>query len=203
MEDVSAHDANAVRQARAVGFQQALFGGLQVGGRYERGVRHPLDLPSSLTRDSGGLFGQLVRERFRVDGRAELRRERGTPVRGVPVPVDRVQAVGAVALAAEALLREDLSLSGRVNSPAPWAANGWRSGCWRARPAPHGGPVRSSSWRATVSRASCSQGRGPRLAIGRCRSSRCCRRSGWRMARRWRPECTRAAEPRGARRTGA
>lgn len=113
VEDVSAHDANAVRQARAVGFQQALFGGLQVGGRYERGVRHPLDLPSSLTRDSGGLFGQLVRERFRVDGRAELRRERGTPVRGAPVPVDRVQAV--VALAAEALLREDLSLSGRVN----------------------------------------------------------------------------------------
>jgi hypothetical protein len=113
VEDVSAHDANAVRQARAVGFQQTVFGGLQVGGRYERGVRHPLGLPSSLTRDSGGVFGQLVRERFRVDGRAELRREQGLPVRGAQVPVDRVQAV--VSLAAEALLREDLSLSGRVN----------------------------------------------------------------------------------------
>ncbi len=113
VEDVSAHDANAVRLARAVGFQQTVFGGLQVGGRYERGVRNPLDLPSSLIRDSGGLFGQLVWERLRVDGRAELRRERGVPDRGAPVAVDRVQAV--VALATEARLREDLSLSGRVN----------------------------------------------------------------------------------------
>jgi hypothetical protein len=113
VEDTSAHSANAVRQARAVGFQQALFGGLQVGGRYERGVRHPLALPSTLTRDSGGLFGQLVRERLRVDGRVELRREQGTPVRGPQVSVDRVQVVAA--LAAEASLREDLSLSGRVN----------------------------------------------------------------------------------------
>ncbi len=113
VEDTSAHGANAVRLARAVGFQQALFGGLRVGGRYERGVRHPLDLPSSLTRDSGGLFGQLVWERFRAEGRVELRREQGTPVRGPPVSVDRVQLVAA--LAAEAALREDLSLSGRVN----------------------------------------------------------------------------------------
>ncbi|MBN1208181.1 MAG: flagellar motor protein [Myxococcaceae bacterium] len=113
VEEVSAHDANAVRQARAVGFQQALFGGLHVGGRYERGVRHPLDLPSTLTRDGASLFGQLVWERLRVDGRAELRREKGVPVRGAQLPVDRVQAV--VALAAEAVLRRDLSLSGRVN----------------------------------------------------------------------------------------
>jgi hypothetical protein len=112
-EDITVHDANAVRQARAVGFQRILFGGLEVGGRYERGVRHPLDLPASLTRDAAGLFGQLVLARLRVDGRAELRREQGTPVRGPQLPVDRVQAV--VALAAEALLREDLSLSGRVN----------------------------------------------------------------------------------------
>jgi hypothetical protein len=113
VEDLSGHDANAVRLARAVGFQQALFGGMQVGARYERGVRHPLGLPASLTRDSAGLFGQLALARLRVDGRAELRREQGVPVRGAPLPVDRVQAV--VALAAEAVLREDLSLSGRVN----------------------------------------------------------------------------------------
>ncbi len=113
VEDVSSHDANAVRLARAVGFQQTVFGGLQVGGRYERGVRNLLDLPSSLTRDSGGLFGQLVLERLRVDGRAELRRERGVPDRGAQSSVDRLQAV--VALAAEAVLREDLRLSGRVN----------------------------------------------------------------------------------------
>jgi hypothetical protein len=113
VEDISAHDANAVRLARAVGFQQAVSGGLQVGGRYERGVRHPLGIPASLTRDAASVFGQLVLARLRVDGRAELRREQGVPVRGASEPVERLQAV--VALAAEALLREDLSLSGRVN----------------------------------------------------------------------------------------
>ncbi|MDY7232582.1 flagellar motor protein [Hyalangium rubrum] len=113
VEDISAHDANAVRVARAVGFQQAVAGGLQVGGRYERGVRHPLDLPSSLTRDAASLFGQWTLARLRVEGRAELRREEGTPVRGAATSVDRLQAV--VSLAGEALLREDLSLSGRLN----------------------------------------------------------------------------------------
>jgi hypothetical protein len=113
VEDISAHDANAVRLARAVGFQQALAGGFQVGGRYERGVRHPLGIPSELTRDAASVFGQWIRARLRVEGRAELRREDGTPVRGAAEPVDRFQAV--VALAAEAVLREDLSLSGRVN----------------------------------------------------------------------------------------
>jgi hypothetical protein len=113
VEDISSHDANAVRLARAVGFQQAIAGRVQVGGRYERGVRHPLGIPASLTRDAASVFGQLVLARLRVDGRAELRREQGVPVRGSTLPVDRLQAV--VALAAEAVLREDLSLSGRVN----------------------------------------------------------------------------------------
>ena len=45
VEDVSSHDANAVRLARAVGFQQTVFGGFQVGGRYERGVRNLLESP--------------------------------------------------------------------------------------------------------------------------------------------------------------
>ena len=113
VEDVSSHDANAVRLARAVGFQQTVFDSLRVGGRYERGVRHPLDLPSTLTRDVAGLFGQLVLPRFRADGRAELRYERGVPVRGAPVALERVQAV--VMLAAEAVLRDDLTLSSRVD----------------------------------------------------------------------------------------
>jgi hypothetical protein len=113
VEDISAHDANAVRLARAVGFQQAVAGGFQVGGRYERGVRHPLGIPAELTRDAASVFGQLLLARLRVEGRAELRREEGMPVRGASVPVDRLQAV--VALAAEALLREDLTVSGRVN----------------------------------------------------------------------------------------
>ncbi|ADO72574.1 hypothetical protein [Stigmatella aurantiaca] len=141
VEDVSAHDANAVRLARAVGFQQILFGGFQVGGRYERGVRHPLDVPSSLKRDTASLFGQWVRERFRLEGRAELRHERGTPVRGPPVAVNRVQTL--VALAAETLLRENLTLSGRVNFARTGGVDGlrgrllegssgvaWRPGPW-------------------------------------------------------------------------
>jgi phage protein U len=113
VEDVSSHDANAVRLARAVGFQQTLFGALRVGARYERGVRHPLDIPSPLRRDVAGLSGQLLLERFRADGRVELRFDRGVPVRGGAEPVDRTQAV--VMLATEALLREDLSLSGRLH----------------------------------------------------------------------------------------
>jgi hypothetical protein len=102
-----------VRLARAVGVQQALLGGLEVGARYERGVRHPLDLPSPLNRGVGSVFAQWVQGRFRVDGRAELRRESGTTVRGPRRPVDRTQVV--LALASEALLREDLTVSGRLN----------------------------------------------------------------------------------------
>ncbi|AKJ02846.1 hypothetical protein ATI61_11337 [Archangium gephyra] len=113
VEDVASHDANAVRLARAVGFQQTVFGALNVGARYERGLRHPLELPGSLRRDVASLSGQLLLERLRADGRMELRFERGTPVRGSTEPVDRIQAV--MALAAEAVLREDLSLSARMN----------------------------------------------------------------------------------------
>lgn len=113
VEDVASHDGNAVRLARAVGFQQTVFGALNVGARYERGVRGVLDVPSTLRRDVASLSGQLVLERFRADGRLELLFASGTPERGSTAPVDRLQAV--MALAAEAVLREDLSLSGRMN----------------------------------------------------------------------------------------
>ncbi len=113
VEDVTAHDTTSVRLARAVGFRQVAFGALEVGGRYERGVRHPLDIPSPLEREAAAVFAQLVLERFRVDGRAELRHEEGTAVRGARRAVDRTQMV--LGLAAEALLREDLTLSGRLN----------------------------------------------------------------------------------------
>jgi hypothetical protein len=141
VEDISSHDTRAVRLARAVGFQQTVFGGFQVGGRYERGLRHPFELPSSFKRDTASLFGQWVYERFRVEGRTELRHERGVPVRGPQVAVDRVQTL--VALAAETLLREDLTLSGRVNFARTGGADGlrgrlvegssgvaWRPGPW-------------------------------------------------------------------------
>jgi hypothetical protein len=113
VEDVASHDANAVRLARAVGFQQTLFGALNVSARYERGVRSPLDVPSPLRRDVASLSGQLVLERFRADGRVELGFTQGPPGRGATEPVDRLQAV--LVLAAEAVLREDLTLSGRMN----------------------------------------------------------------------------------------
>lgn len=113
VEDVASHDANAVRLARAVGFQQTLFDAFRVGARYEHGVRHPLGIPSPLRRDVASVSGQLLLERFRADGRLELRFARGTPVRGATTPVDRVQAV--MMLATEAVLREDLTLSGRMN----------------------------------------------------------------------------------------
>ncbi|HSP78344.1 MAG TPA: flagellar motor protein, partial [Myxococcaceae bacterium] len=140
VEDVASHDANAVHLARAVGFHQVVFDALQVGGRYERGMRHPLELPSSLRRDAAGLFGQLVLERLRASGHVELRFERGTPVRGGTEPVERTQAV--VMLAAEAVLREDLSLSGRLNYARTWSPEvlegrlleGYAALAWRPGP---------------------------------------------------------------------
>ncbi|WNG36125.1 flagellar motor protein [Archangium violaceum] len=113
VEDVASHDTNAVRLARAVGFHQTLFGTLDVGVRYERGVRSVLDVPGSLRRDVASVSGELILERFRADGRLEMRFDRGTPERGVSEPVDRIQAI--LVLAAEAMLRHDLSISGRMN----------------------------------------------------------------------------------------
>lgn len=114
VEDVSAHDAQALRRARAVGFQSAVgLSGFSVGARYERGVRHPLDLASDLTRDVASVSAQWLRERFRADVRAELRHEEGTPARGASGPVDRTQVV--LALAAEGQLMKDVTASGRLD----------------------------------------------------------------------------------------
>jgi hypothetical protein len=141
VEDVGAHDATAVRLARAVGLQQRVTGGFSVGARYERGVRSLLDVDGALKRDAAGVFGQWVTERLRVDGRLELRREEGLPERGARTPVDRTQAV--VALAAQAELREDVTASGRVDFGRTagavalearllegYAAVAWRPGPW-------------------------------------------------------------------------
>ncbi|XXF80764.1 flagellar motor protein [Myxococcaceae bacterium GXIMD 01537] len=113
VEDVASHDPTSVRVARAVGLRQAVFRNLEVGGRYESGVRQPLDIPSSLTRDVGSVFAQFIDDRVRAEARAELRSEYGIPVRGPPVPVDRTQVV--LTLASEVLLRQDLTVSGRLN----------------------------------------------------------------------------------------
>ncbi|NOJ92992.1 flagellar motor protein, partial [Corallococcus coralloides] len=114
VEDVSAHDAQAIRRARAVGFQYAVGqSGFNVGARYERGVRNPLDIESDLTRDVASVSAQWLRERFRADVRAELRHEEGTPARGASGPVDRTQVV--LALAAEGQLMKDVTASGRLD----------------------------------------------------------------------------------------
>jgi hypothetical protein len=122
VEDVSAHDTGAVRQARAVGFQLAPGEMWEVGGRYERGARHPLGVPSPLRRDVGSLFARLLLPRLRADGRVELRRERGRLARGEAEAVERTQVV--LSLAAEAVLREDLSASGRVDFARTVGAGG-------------------------------------------------------------------------------
>ncbi|RKH88248.1 flagellar motor protein, partial [Corallococcus sp. AB045] len=114
VEDVSAHDAMAMRRARAVGFQWAAGqSGFSAAARYERGVRNPLDIESDLTRDVASVSAQWLRERFRADVRAELRHEEGTPVRGASGPVDRTQVV--LALAAEGQLMKDVTASGRLD----------------------------------------------------------------------------------------
>ena len=114
VEDVASHDTQAVQLARAVGFEQTLFGALHVGARYERGLRGVIDdVPGSLRRDVAGVSGQLVLERFQAQGSMELRIEHGTPERGAAETVSRLQAV--TLLSAEAALRDDLSISGRLN----------------------------------------------------------------------------------------
>jgi hypothetical protein len=80
VEDVAAHDANALRLSRAVGLSQGIGAGLEVTGRYERGVRTLLDVEPALVRDAGGVTVTWVRERVRAFGRAELRFERGAAV---------------------------------------------------------------------------------------------------------------------------
>ncbi|WP_338023676.1 flagellar motor protein [Archangium primigenium] len=143
VEDTASHDTQAVRLARAVGFQRTVFGAMKLGARYERGVRNVLGERDPLARDVAGVSGQLVFERLRASGHVEWRFDRGTPGRGSSAPVDRRQRVTMLAL--EALLREDLSLSGRLNHADTFereagrtearllegfAALSWRPGPW-------------------------------------------------------------------------
>jgi hypothetical protein len=113
VEDVAAHDANSVRLSRAVGFSGELLPGLQLSARYERGTRHPLDVPSPLRRDAGGLTASYVSERLRLFARAELRRERGQTVVGPVGDVDRTQQVYSGG--AELDVLDGLRFSGRLN----------------------------------------------------------------------------------------
>ncbi|MBI3184130.1 MAG: flagellar motor protein [Myxococcales bacterium] len=93
VEDVAAHDASAIRLARAVGLTQEVSGGFSVTGRFERGVRQPFDGKPSLLRNAGGVTASLVRQGARAFVRAELRSESGseqlTPFR----EVSRLQGV--------------------------------------------------------------------------------------------------------------
>ncbi|WP_236068844.1 flagellar motor protein [Citreicoccus inhibens] len=122
VESTGAHDANVVRLERAVGFRHQVVEGFEVGARYERGVRHPLDIPSDLTRDVGAVDARWLRERVSAGLRAEVRHEAGTPARGDTTPVDRTQLV--LALTAEARLVRDVTASGRLN----WGRTAGRTG---------------------------------------------------------------------------
>ena len=93
------------------------------------------------------VFAQWVGGHFRADGRAEIRHESGTPVRGPQVPVDRTQVV--LALAAEALLRDDLTVSGRLNFSRTVGLEGLEARLVEGHWAPPGGPGRCCSWLAT------------------------------------------------------
>jgi hypothetical protein len=141
VEDVSAHDANTVRLARAVGFQQQVGDSLHLGGRYERGVRSVLDVRSPLERSAASLSAQWVHTRLRLQARAELRDEEGRLERGLAAEVDRRQAV--LGLAADLRLLEALTASGRLNVAQTlgqgalearfvegYAALAWRPGPW-------------------------------------------------------------------------
>ncbi len=122
VEDVGAHNATDVRIARAVGLSHALGSGLELTGRYERGVRHPLEFVSGLRRDAGGAGLSWVRARVRLSGRAEVRRERGRRLLTASLPedeaalpnVDRWQRL--VTAAASFDLMKNLRLAGRVNA---------------------------------------------------------------------------------------
>lgn len=116
-EDVSAHDSESLRLLRAVGFSQALTDSLRIAGRYERGVRQPLELASSLNRDAGGLSAAFTRKRYRLYGRCEARSDRGVydrrSLHGAAARVERLQLLTSGA--AEVEVTREVRASGRLN----------------------------------------------------------------------------------------
>lgn len=113
VEDVAAHDASAVRFSRAVGFSQDVAHALHLTARYERGVRHPLDILAPLARDSAGLTASWIAEWARAFARAELRYERGSTLRGPTTDVERLQRLASAGL--ELDLHRSASASARLN----------------------------------------------------------------------------------------
>jgi hypothetical protein len=113
VEDVSAHDATAVRLARAVGLSVGSTSGIELSARYERGVRYLLDTAPPLSRDAGGLALTWVRERFRLYARAEARFDRGQALLQPASEVERVQRLASAAASWD--VAPGLQLSGRMN----------------------------------------------------------------------------------------
>jgi hypothetical protein len=113
VEDVSAHDATAVRMARAVGVSVGSPTGIELAARYERGVRHLLDDAPLLRRDAGGLALSWVRQRFRLHARAEARFDRGQSLLRPASDVERLQRLASAAGSWD--VAPGLQLSGRMN----------------------------------------------------------------------------------------
>ena len=113
VEDVGAHDATSIRMSRAMGITEELADGLEVTGRYERGVREALDILSPLARDTAGATVTFARSKVRLFARGEYRFERGQTVLGPPVEVNRSQWLASAGI--QLALLDNLRASGRLN----------------------------------------------------------------------------------------
>jgi len=95
VEDVAAHDVDALRLSRAVGVTQEVAPGFSVSARYERGVRRLLDDAPLVARDAAGVSASLVRQSARIYGRGEVRAD-GTQVQWVAAGGGEVRLLDTV-----------------------------------------------------------------------------------------------------------
>lgn len=93
-EDVVGRDVDALRAAKAVGFEAAPADRWRLQARYERGVRLPFTGASALLRDAGAVRLSWLGLAVRASALAEVRRDRGDSL--AEGGVDRWQSVAGV-----------------------------------------------------------------------------------------------------------
>jgi hypothetical protein len=160
VEDVAAHDADALRLSRAVGLTQELGEGFAVSARYDRGLRSLLDARPSYERDAGGVTASLVKARFRLFARGEVRSDHGLLAPSDTEAQSRVQWVAAGG--GELRLVEQVSAAARFqfshttvrNQLAARLLEGTVSVAWRP------------SWGAVIARYTLQRERSPQAAAG-------------------------------------
>jgi len=111
-EDLFARDLDALRAGRAVGIVVEPAAGLQLVGRYERGVWLPFTGQPALLRDTGSARASWLVAGLRLGASAEVRHERGDAV--TQTDVDRWQTLAT--LAVEARPHRTLGIGGRFNA---------------------------------------------------------------------------------------